>query len=290
MGAAGTGLLAGARQAAGRGPRGLPRQPGRDRPARRVLPAPRRVALLRPQRGVRPALRVPRLEVRRRRQLRRHAERAEEPASRTRSRVTAYPTVRAGRRDLGLHGPGASSSRRCRSSSGPRCRPTHRARLARSSQECNWLQALEGGIDTSHAPILHRAADDQLHAPGIKPASPFVRGKAPTSEVDVTDYGYRYAGVRPLDDDERARPRLPLHHAVHQIRPGRRRRRRLARRSPGTSGCRWTTTTAWSGTGSTAPPTRADRGGPPRAPHRQRPASTSTRRRSASRHNRRTTT
>ena len=30
-------------------------------------------------------------------------------------------------------------------------------------QECNWLQALEGGIDTSHAPILHRTLQGQHH-------------------------------------------------------------------------------------------------------------------------------
>ena len=40
------------------------------------LPAPRRLAVLRPQRGVRAALRLPRLEVRRHRQLRGHAQRA----------------------------------------------------------------------------------------------------------------------------------------------------------------------------------------------------------------------
>src|SRR2546428_9899143 len=33
--------------------------------------------------------------------------------------------------------------------------PTHR-HVSKVIEECNWLQALEGGIDTSHAPILHR--------------------------------------------------------------------------------------------------------------------------------------
>ena len=28
--------------------------------------------------------------------------------------------------------------------------------VTKNLQECNWLQALEGGIDTAHAPILHR--------------------------------------------------------------------------------------------------------------------------------------
>ena len=63
-------------------------------------------------------------------------------------------------------------------------------------QECNWLQALEGGIDTSHAPILHRQIRMGAKAGGIQMDTPFVRGGAPSLEVDVTDYGYRYTGVR----------------------------------------------------------------------------------------------
>jgi len=69
-------------------------------------------------------------------------------------------------------------------------------------EECNWLQALEGGIDTSHAPILHRTITPNTTRPGVPVQGPFVRGKAPTLEVDVTDYGYRYVGIRPLDDDK----------------------------------------------------------------------------------------
>ena len=66
-------------------------------------------------------------------------------------------------------------------------------------QECNWLQGLEGGIDTSHAPILHRQLRDDARHPGIPPTNAFVAGSAPTLEVDVTDYGYRYYGIRRLD-------------------------------------------------------------------------------------------
>jgi nitrite reductase/ring-hydroxylating ferredoxin subunit len=65
-------------------------------------------------------------------------------------------------------------------------------------EECNWLQALEGGIDTSHAPILHRNLSVNSKVPGVAFNSPFVQGKAPTLEVDFTDYGYRYFGVREL--------------------------------------------------------------------------------------------
>jgi len=67
-------------------------------------------------------------------------------------------------------------------------------------QECNWLQALEGGIDTAHAPILHRALKPNSTR-GIPPNSETVRGRAPDLEVDVTDYGYRYFGLYHQPDD-----------------------------------------------------------------------------------------
>ncbi len=75
---------------------------------------------------------------------------------------------------------------------------THR-HASKVFEECNWLQALEGGIDTSHAPILHRSLK-AAGRPGVDPRSPFVRGGAPTLEVDITGYGYRYYGIRKLPE------------------------------------------------------------------------------------------
>jgi phenylpropionate dioxygenase-like ring-hydroxylating dioxygenase large terminal subunit len=95
---------------------------------------------------------------------------------------------------------------------------THR-HVSKVIQECNWLQALEGGIDTSHAPILHRLITTNTKRPGISPTSPFVRGRAPTLVVDLTDWGYQYAGLRPLDA---ADMHIRTYHFVlpfHQIRP-----------------------------------------------------------------------
>src|SRR5262249_49591970 len=57
--------------------------------------------------------------------------------------------------------------------------------------------------------------------PGFRPGDPFVRGRAPKLEVDVTDYGYRYAGLRPLEGREM---HVRAYHFIlpfHQIRPGR---------------------------------------------------------------------
>jgi phthalate 4,5-dioxygenase len=95
---------------------------------------------------------------------------------------------------------------------------THR-HVSKVIEECNWLQALEGGIDTSHAPILHRLITTTTKRPGIALTNPFVRGKAPTLVVDLTDWGYQYAGLRPLDE---ADMHIRTYHFVlpfHQIRP-----------------------------------------------------------------------
>ena len=88
--------------------------------------------------------------------------------------------------------------------------------VTKNLQECNWLQALEGGIDTAHAPILHRRITTNTTRPGIGIDTDFVKGAAPKVEVERTDYGYRYAGIRALGENgKKFRPRLPLHHALY---------------------------------------------------------------------------
>jgi len=117
-------------------------------------------------------------------------------------------------------------------------------------QECNWLQGLEGGIDTSHAPIMHRLLSESSKRGGFKPSNPFVRGKAPKLVVDITDYGYQYAGLRPLGDAEM---HIRTYHFVlpfHQIRPS-----RAESGVPlvaGIPGFRWMTKRLWFITGRTA--------------------------------------
>jgi phenylpropionate dioxygenase-like ring-hydroxylating dioxygenase large terminal subunit len=66
-------------------------------------------------------------------------------------------------------------------------------------QQCNWLQALEGGIDTVHSNFLHGG-----RPPGVRYDEDNPRGrannvsKAPNLEVVPTDYGYTYAGIRDM--------------------------------------------------------------------------------------------
>src|SRR6516162_107734 len=72
-----TGRAAGAGPPAGRGPSRVPRYRRARRTRGRAVPAPGRLTLLRPQRGVRAALHLSRLEVRRHRPVRGPAQRAE---------------------------------------------------------------------------------------------------------------------------------------------------------------------------------------------------------------------
>ena len=77
--------------------------------------------------------------------------------------------------------------------------PESHRHVSKVIQECNWLQAFEGGVDTSHDAILHRALGSDTG--GIGSTDPVVRGGAPSLEVEVTGYGYRYFGIRSLGDE-----------------------------------------------------------------------------------------
>jgi phthalate 4,5-dioxygenase len=78
--------------------------------------------------------------------------------------------------------------------------------------DCNWLQALEVGIDPAHASFLHRFFEDEDRATaygkqfransidGDMPMSRVLREYArPRIDVENTDYGLRLIASRPLD-------------------------------------------------------------------------------------------
>ena len=77
--------------------------------------------------------------------------------------------------------------------------PAEQRALSKVWQECNWLQAMEGGIDTVHSNFLHGG-----RPPGLRYDERDARGRAnnfstaPTLEVVPTDYGYSYAGIRDM--------------------------------------------------------------------------------------------
>jgi len=70
---------------------------------------------------------------------------------------------------------------------------THR-HVSKTFEACNYLQALEGGLDTSHSSFLHnnRLGDNrQLRQ----------RDRAPRLDVYPTDYGYHYVSTRKAAED-----------------------------------------------------------------------------------------
>lgn len=76
--------------------------------------------------------------------------------------------------------------------------PESHRNVSKTWQECNWLQALEGGIDSSHSSFLHRALSAKSADVGI--VGYRAVSTAPKNEVDLTDYGLGYASIRPLDE------------------------------------------------------------------------------------------
>ena len=81
--------------------------------------------------------------------------------------------------------------------------------------ECNWLQALEVGIDPAHASYLHRFSEDESTEQSFgkqfrgatmgadMPMTKILREYGrPLIEVETTDYGLRIAALRRLNDSE----------------------------------------------------------------------------------------
>lgn len=98
----------------------------------------------------------------------------------------------------------------------------------RNYRACNWLQALEGDIDSSHAGFLHARLDDRdddsqyitvlgAGMPGktAEAALRLVRKvKAPTIEIVDTDYGAMYTAKRPADEE---REYHRIHHYLYPL-------------------------------------------------------------------------
>jgi len=70
---------------------------------------------------------------------------------------------------------------------------THRF-VSKTYEQCNYLQALEGGLDTAHSSFLHNLKlSDKLAFRQ--------RDRAPNLEVERTDYGYYYVSTRKAGAD-----------------------------------------------------------------------------------------
>ncbi|MBO23359.1 MAG: (2Fe-2S)-binding protein [Rhodospirillaceae bacterium] len=107
-------------------------------------------------------------------------------------KLTSYPTHEAGGVLWAYLGP-AETMPGAPDFEWTRVPKTHQF-VSKTYEECNYLQALEGGLDTSHSSFLHRnnmKDKSQLRS----------RDGAPSIEVHETDYGYYYVSQRNLGDD-----------------------------------------------------------------------------------------
>ena len=70
-----------------------------------------------------------------------------------------------------------------------------------TQRECNWLQALEGDIDTSHFGFLHVGSvrPEQVRTDNMLKYQ--VANRAPDYHVTDTDWGTMYCAYRPAEDD-----------------------------------------------------------------------------------------
>ena len=76
--------------------------------------------------------------------------------------------------------------------------PENQAQISIRLQECNWVQAVEGGIDSSHVSFLHRWFGDETNVRG-EGNMYRARDSQPRFEVSDTDYGVLIGASREAD-------------------------------------------------------------------------------------------
>jgi phthalate 4,5-dioxygenase oxygenase subunit len=131
-------------------------------------------------------------------------------------RVEAYPTWEGGGMVWTYMGPAATAP------PPPRYEfvnvpATHRV-VSKTYEDCNYLQALEGGLDNTHSAILHNRGDGDVA---------FLRNYEriiPRIDVRTTGYGYAFSATRLVDDRQWVRvsqyfmPSTQLRGTLQQIR------------------------------------------------------------------------
>ena len=66
--------------------------------------------------------------------------------------------------------------------------------ISKTLQQCNFMQGLEGGIDSAHVGFLH---NENIQNKRLLATS----NNHPKLEVDLTDWGFRYVGIRDIGPD-----------------------------------------------------------------------------------------
>jgi phenylpropionate dioxygenase-like ring-hydroxylating dioxygenase large terminal subunit len=75
--------------------------------------------------------------------------------------------------------------------------PSNHRRVGMWIVECNWLQVLEGNVDTAHVSFLHSAFDG---IPGVREEG--VEDRAPQLQVIENEVGFAYGGRRKRRNDD----------------------------------------------------------------------------------------
>jgi phthalate 4,5-dioxygenase len=75
--------------------------------------------------------------------------------------------------------------------------------LSATSRDCNWLQALEGDIDTSHLAFLHQGATKPENTKPGTFGYYTVKDRAPRYVAIDTDFGAMYGAYRPAEPGQR---------------------------------------------------------------------------------------
>ncbi|MGQ0653505.1 MAG: Rieske 2Fe-2S domain-containing protein [Betaproteobacteria bacterium] len=110
-------------------------------------------------------------------------------------RLQAYPTVELGGVVWAYLGGGTPPA--LPKFEWTQLRPEQRI-VSRTWQECNWLQALEGGIDSMHASMLHTVVSEETKRAGLRGL--WTKPVVLRDEVVLTSYGHAYGSVRPFDE------------------------------------------------------------------------------------------
>lgn len=72
--------------------------------------------------------------------------------------------------------------------------------VSKTWQECNWLQALEGGFDDAHASFLHSVVDSNTPRAGTRRF--WIESRISKVEVELADYGYLCGATHRLNDQQ----------------------------------------------------------------------------------------
>ncbi|MFB5191849.1 Rieske 2Fe-2S domain-containing protein [Alicyclobacillus fastidiosus] len=107
-------------------------------------------------------------------------------------KITSYPCWEAGGIVWTYMGP-PQEQPPCPDYEWLRAPESHRF-VSKTFEDCNYLQALEGGIDTSHSSFAHNNNLQDKNALRT-------RATAPKLEVHKADHGFTYVGIRDLGDD-----------------------------------------------------------------------------------------